>query len=139
MALSVATLTSTTYRHAVALSYRHLYKTVLRTIRYSVPSRYVLRGVLRAAFRAGSPRDFDPQRIVNTIAFLDRAGSPGTMERKILKSMTMVRYWQQPGIAGVPPLFYYRVGLDWDLLKIPNKHYNRVLHLLNESLGLCLR
>lgn len=96
MSLTVQALKSTNHKHAVILSYRHIHRTVLQTIRYSAPSRYVLRGVVRAAFRKGKPDEFDPQRIVNTISFLQRAAYPLTMEKKILKTMTMVRYWQQP-------------------------------------------
>lgn len=104
MALSVATLKATSPSHAIVLSYRHLYKTTLRSVRYSIPSRYVLRGAIRAAFRSRTAEDFDPQRIVNTIAFLERAGCSGTMEKKILKTLTMVRYWDQGHIPNYAPL-----------------------------------
>lgn len=96
--------------HAIRLSYRHIYKTALRSIRYSTPTRYLIRNALRSAYRSGKPSDFDATKIVNTISFLERAGVPRTMERRILKTWGVVRYWEQPGIVGGIALYVFPKG-----------------------------
>lgn len=85
-------------QHAIPIAYRHLYRTGLKTIRYSKPNRYVLRNVLRAAFRKAQPEEFEPSRIVSTLGFLERAGETNGMEHKIVKNLLHVRYWQQPTV-----------------------------------------
>ena len=103
----LTTLTTAPPSASIPLSYRHIYKTALRSIRYSTPTRYLIRNTLRTAYRKGNASDFDATKIVNTISFLERAGTTGTMERKILKTWGMVRYWEQPGVVGGVPLYVF--------------------------------
>ncbi|EER28182.1 hypothetical protein D8B26_006856 [Coccidioides posadasii str. Silveira] len=140
MSLTVDTLRSVSYRHAVVLSYRHLYRTALRTVRYTKPERVNVRNILRSAFRSGSSEDFSPQRIINTIRFIDRGKQPGTTERKILKNLTRVNFYRGPSMVWNPPFFSKkRTNADYKFRSIPYVHFDNALHLLNESLELCLR
>ncbi|EFQ98922.1 hypothetical protein MGYG_01935 [Nannizzia gypsea CBS 118893] len=136
MTLTVQALESVTYKHGVTMAFRHLYRTALKTVQYSSPSRYVIRWVLRSSFRKGTDVDFNPRRIVNTLHFLENASQLGSLERKILKTLTMVRYWQQPHIACNSPMVIGRIPRPQS---IGARQFNRTLHLLNESMGLCLK
>lgn len=80
-------------------AYRHLYRQGLKVIRYSTPSRHVLRSTLRKAFRSSETRDFDPSRIANTLRFLERATEVAGLEHKIVRNLLLTRYWQVPEIA----------------------------------------
>ena len=80
---------------AIIQAYRNLYKASLYACRYSTPSRYILRNQLRTAFRKGSVADFNPDRITNTLEFLDGAGREAGMESRILKNLTEVEYWRR--------------------------------------------
>ncbi|PGH05620.1 hypothetical protein AJ80_08312 [Polytolypa hystricis UAMH7299] len=106
MTLTVSALETQFRRRAILLAYRHLYRTGLRTIRFARPARYVLRGILRSAFRSGSPEGFEPQRIVNTLQFLQRASEATTTEHKIVKTIIHVRFWQQPQMRKEKKLGY---------------------------------
>lgn len=81
---------------AVVHAYRHLYRQGLKALHYSVPARHVLVKTLRSGFRSSSPNDFSPQRVSNTMQFLQRATDVAGMEHKILRNLMIVRYWEQP-------------------------------------------
>lgn len=80
----------------VVHAYRHLYRQGLKVIRYSTPSRHVLRSILRNAFRSSKAQDFDPSRIANTLRFLERATEVAGLEHKIVRNLLLTRYWQLP-------------------------------------------
>lgn len=86
-------------RQDVVHAYRHLYRQGLKAIRYSTPSRHVLRTSLRASFRNSPPTEFDSMRIANTLGFLERACNTAGLEHKILKNLLLSRYWELPNIA----------------------------------------
>src|SRR5436190_13828268 len=98
MPLTQHFLHSAEQKHAILLAYRHLYRQGLKAIRYSSPSRHVLLRMLRSSFRSGSPSEFDPQRITNTLLFLQRASEVAGIEHKIMKNLILVRYWEQPQV-----------------------------------------
>lgn len=80
---------------AILQAYRALYKSCLYAVRYSHPSRNILRDQLRTAFRKSTAASFDSDRIKNTLEFLDGAGREAGIESKILKGLTEVEYWRQ--------------------------------------------
>lgn len=75
-------------------AYRHLYRHSLRAIRFSKPARYTLRDRLRLAFRKGSVGDLEPQKIKNTVEFLELATHDTGLEHKIVKNLLFV-WWDQ--------------------------------------------
>lgn len=94
---------------AVVHAYRHLYRQGLKVVNYSTPSRHVLRNTLRSAFRTGTRKEFQPQKIANTLNFLRRACDVAGLEHKIVRNVLMVNYWEQPRMRKeyrvyVPPL-----------------------------------
>lgn len=81
---------------AVVHAYRHFYRQGLKAIHYSTPSRHILVKTLRSSFRSSPPDDFNPQRVSNTLRFLQRATDVAGIEHKILKNLMITRYWEQP-------------------------------------------
>jgi hypothetical protein len=79
---------------SITTAYRHLYRTTLKAVRYSTPARYSARDVLRRAFRETPNQGYDPQRIANTVNFLDRAAKYAGFEHRILKNMLFIRWWR---------------------------------------------
>lgn len=79
---------------AVIHAYRHLYRHSLRAIQFSKPARYTLRDRLRLAFRKGSVTDFEPQRVKNTVEFLQYATRENGVEHKVVKNLLFV-WWVQ--------------------------------------------
>ena len=75
-------------------NYRQLYQALLRAVRYSKPARYLCRDRLRNAFRNSPPEAFDPQRIANTLHFLDCASKTAGLEHKIVKNLAFV-WWEK--------------------------------------------
>ncbi|KAE8379462.1 hypothetical protein BDV26DRAFT_259511, partial [Aspergillus bertholletiae] len=127
-------------QRAVIQAYRHLYRQGLRVINYSTPSRHVLLRTLRSSFRSSSRHDFDPQRIANTLRFLQRAADAVGVEHKIVKNLMMVRYWEQPQVRKDLRLLK-GLGIDQkesSLRRDASEQFNLTLMLLNESLGICL-
>ncbi|KAA8652243.1 uncharacterized protein ATNIH1004_001147 [Aspergillus tanneri] len=126
---------------AILHAYRHLYRQGLKVVNYSTPSRHVLLHTLRSSFRSGSPQDFDPQKIANTLRFLQRARDVAGMEHKIVKNILIARYWEQP-ILNKEFRILYGLGINQkeaSLRESANEQFNLTLMLLNESLGTCLR
>ena len=85
-------------------AYRHIYKALLRAVRYSAPSRYVARDRVRNAFRTSIRGDFDATRIARTLHFLDGATKVAGLEHMILKNLTHV-WWERK--AKVPYVKMY--------------------------------
>lgn len=90
--------TAAVNQQAIVLAYRHLYRQGLKAVNYSTPARHVLRRILRSSFRSASRDEFDPNRVVNTLQFLERAADSRGLEHKIVKNLIMVRYWEQPQV-----------------------------------------
>ncbi|KAJ5489597.1 hypothetical protein N7539_004487 [Penicillium diatomitis] len=128
-------------RQDVVHAYRHLYRQGLKAIRYSTPSRHVLRTSLRASFRDSPPTEFDSLRISNTLRFLERACNVAGLEHKILKNLLLSRYWELPNIAKESRVLR-SLGLGKEEQKLRKVAYNQLsltLKRLNESLGTCLK
>lgn len=75
-------------------AYRHLYRHSLRAIQFSKPARYTLRDRLRLAFRKGCASDYEPQKVQNTLEFLQHATRESGLEHKIVKNLLFV-WWVQ--------------------------------------------
>lgn len=75
-------------------AYRHLYRHGLRAVQFSKPARYTLRDRIRLSFRRGSAVDFEPERVANTLEFLQYATRENGLEHKIVKNLLFV-WWQQ--------------------------------------------
>lgn len=84
-------------QQAIVHAYRHLYRHSLRAIQFSKPARYTLRDRIRLAFRKGSAADYEPQRIRNTLEFLQYATKESGLEHKILKNLMFVWHVQDTG------------------------------------------
>ncbi|KAL2002480.1 hypothetical protein VTN02DRAFT_6702 [Thermoascus thermophilus] len=132
-------LTKAVDQRALIHAYRHLYRQGLKVVNYSTPSRHVLLQILRSSFRSGSREDFDPERISNTLRFLQRASESTGLEHKIVKNLIMVRYWEQPHVKKDVRVVKGQDKKEIHLRKNANNHFNATLMLLNESLGICLR
>ncbi|EUC50647.1 hypothetical protein COCMIDRAFT_81505 [Bipolaris oryzae ATCC 44560] len=118
-------------------AYRHLYRHSLRAIQFSKPARYTLRDRLRLAFRRGSADDFAPQKVHNTLEFLQHATRENGLEHKIVKNLLFVWWLQSQG--GHPR--HKAKTLTHDELEIKTTAYDVFNHnicMLNESMGLCL-
>lgn len=76
-------------------SYRHLYRHALYAVRYAVPERYVIRDELRRAYRSGSVADFNREKIVETVAFLQSATEEAGTAHKIVRNITHMWWWQE--------------------------------------------
>jgi len=71
----------------VIQSYRHLYRGVLRAVRFSKPARFTARDQLRSAFRKGTIADLDVKKIARTLEFLKNAEEERGLEHKIVKNL----------------------------------------------------
>ncbi|KAJ5112114.1 hypothetical protein N7532_000159 [Penicillium argentinense] len=126
---------------SVLHAYRHLYRQGLKVIRYSKPSRYVLRATLRTAFRETPREQFDASRVANTLRFLERAADTIGFEHRIVKNLLVTRYWETTPI-GKDSRILRNLGLgnmESRLRKSAHQHFDLTLERLNESLGTCLR
>ncbi|KAL2221412.1 hypothetical protein M432DRAFT_273185 [Thermoascus aurantiacus ATCC 26904] len=132
-------LTKAVDQRAIVLAYRHLYRQGLKLVNYSAPARHVILRILRSSFRSASRDDFDPERISNTLHFLQRASEYRGLEHKIVKNLIMVRYWEQPQVKKDVRMVKGQDKKEIHLRKNANSHFNATLMLLNESLGTCLR
>jgi hypothetical protein len=125
--------------HAELLSaYRHLYRSGLRAVQYSSPARYNIRDKLRKSFRTESPENFNPDRIGNTIRFLETAAERRGLEHKIVKNLCLVEYYWGAENRNAE----YRAGLrvfGADVVKPLGDGFRECVGLLNQSEGLELR
>ena len=117
-------------------AYRNLYRAGLRAVQYSSPARFTLRDRLRRAFRASPASDFDQQRILNTLEFLDGAAKTTGIEHHIVRSLLMVWWYESYQWK-----LRYRTS---DKTEIAFKtraydHFYHTLRMLNESMGMCIR
>lgn len=76
-------------------AYRKLMRTSLQAVQYSKPARFAVRDIINEAFREQPASAFNAFRIKNTIGFLETAKQHTGYESKIVKNLTMVKYWQK--------------------------------------------
>ena len=74
-------------------AYRHLYRELLRAVRFATPARYTARDQIRKAFR--QPGEFDQAGLKRTIWFLKAAAKETGMEHKILKTLLRVAWHRE--------------------------------------------
>ncbi|KAI9753463.1 MAG: Vacuolar protein sorting-associated protein 20 [Chaenotheca gracillima] len=126
---------------AIVQAYRSLYREALRAVQYSKPGRYVVRDQIREGFRKGSREEFDASKIANTLEFLQGAAKERGQEHRILKNLVQTHFIRKRKTEAV-------VGSARDLEQLQTilqsrqrsyVAYERTLHMLNESMGLCLR
>lgn len=126
----------------VLRAYRTLYKQALISINYSRPSRYTLRDHLREGFRKGHRSDFDAARIKNTLQFLHGATYNTTLEHKVLMCLLHTWWWQKYQENIKPQTLKSRPKSQTEEVKIRRKthdHFNHLIKMLNESMGMCIR
>jgi hypothetical protein len=123
-------------RDVIIGAYRDLYRAGLRAVQYSSPARYTIRDRLRRAFRECPIQDFEPQRITNTLEFLEGARKSNGLEHHVLRNLLMVWYYEP---------FQWMKRKDsrdtQDLVARVRAYdsFHHTLRMLNESMGLCLR
>lgn len=76
-------------------AYRHLYRSVLQAVQYSMPARFVARDILRDAFRFGDPATFNEDKTERTVEFLKNAARERGLEHKIVKNLLHTSYWRK--------------------------------------------
>jgi len=105
-------------------------------VQYSSPARYTIRDRLRRAFRECPVEDFEPQRVANTLEFLDGARKSNGLEHHVLRNLLMTWYWEP-----------YQWANRRDYKDIPDvvarmrayDGFHHTVRMLNETMGLCLR
>lgn len=83
-------------------AYRKLFRAGLRAVKFSKPARFVVRDQLRAAFREGNAKDFDPDRVKRTVWFLTLAGEGSRLEHKIVQNLVRTQYTRQTMATSKP-------------------------------------
>ncbi|KAH8728830.1 hypothetical protein GQ44DRAFT_737521 [Phaeosphaeriaceae sp. PMI808] len=126
-------MSSKTIIHA----YRHLYRQSLRAVQFSKPARYTLRHRLRLAFRKGSASDFEPQKVENTLEFLQYATRENGLEHKIVKNLLFVWWMQEKGGRGRTKS-RLPTAEELEIKTTAYDAFNHNIRMLNESMGLCL-
>jgi hypothetical protein len=79
-------------RQTLRTAYRHLLKAAYAAVQYTVPERFIVRDKLRRAFRFSPTSRYNPQRIHNTLEFLDLAATKRGLEHKLVKNLCLVHY-----------------------------------------------
>ncbi|KAI4646866.1 hypothetical protein J4E93_005090 [Alternaria ventricosa] len=125
-------------QQAVLHAYRHLYRHSLRAIQFSKPARYTLRDRIRLAFRKGSAADYEPQRIQNTLEFLQYATRQNGLEHKIVKNLLFVWWVQNHGGRNKHNPKNAMTREDLEVKTTAYDVFNHNIRMLNESMGLCL-
>ncbi|KAK0651462.1 hypothetical protein B0T16DRAFT_453922 [Cercophora newfieldiana] len=134
----------------ILTSYRHLLRAALRAVHYAHPQRFVVRDVMREAFRdAKAIGTYDRKRIRNTIFFLNTAAREAGLETDILKNLVRVA-WERRNLRGRRDWHVLMKEKEMEgrkkknLLPDPIKgreyeHYERTIAMLNDMMELCLR
>jgi hypothetical protein len=121
-------------------AYRDLYRHGLYACKHSVPARYHVRDILRGAFRDNVTTNFDPQRVQNTLRFLEQARLHRGIEHKITKNLLMIRWWRTRPAAKTGAK--HHIGKQTPearaLRRDVYQHFDATLAMLNESQQLCL-
>ncbi|CAI6332569.1 unnamed protein product [Periconia digitata] len=118
--------------------YRHLYRHGLRAVQFSKPARYVLRDRLRLAFRKPTQKnEYNPQRIQNTIEFLQYATTHSGLEHKVLKNLLQV--WRCQALGGkAKPTGKTPIRDELRINSTAYDAFNHHIDLLNESMEMCI-
>ncbi|KAF2032678.1 DUF1763-domain-containing protein [Setomelanomma holmii] len=124
-------------REAIIHAYRHLYRHSLRAVHFSKPARYTLRDRLRLAFRKGDPINFAPQRLENTIEFLQYATRENGLEHKIVKNLLFV-WWMQDKGGRARPTTRVPTREELEIKTTAYDTFNHSICMLNESMYMCL-
>ncbi|EPQ61475.1 BgtA-20996 [Blumeria graminis f. sp. tritici] len=119
-------------------AYRHLYRAVLRAVKYSKPARYLARDELRNAFRYEKSSNFDALKIERTIKFLDLAASYRGIEHFLVKNVLHTKFWAKKN-AQHKPISKIKDGTKKQQFLNSTIHYDRTLDMLNKTLNICLR
>lgn len=82
-------------RYDIVKSYRDLYRSALRAVQFSSPSRYTLKSQIRLAYRSNDTESFNPTKIENTLLFLRYAAKERGLEHRLLKTLLHVWWWQE--------------------------------------------
>ena len=130
------------YKAAVKLSYRHLYQTALRAVKYSKPARYTIRDRLRWAFRKSPANSLDPIRIRNTLAFLYHAQKSKSLEHRVLRTLLFTWHYDWAAFpAKLPDNLRSKVyGPQEHYLRSTTRdQFNHTVRMLNESMGMCIK
>ena len=125
----------TASKQDIIRAYRNLYRAGLRAIQYSAPARFTFRDHLRRAFRASPASDFDQQRVLNTLEFLDGAARTTGIEHHIVRNILVV-WWHEP--------YQWKTRYSVDKTEVAFKiraydHFYHTLRMFNESMGMCIR
>jgi hypothetical protein len=83
-------------------TYRALLRASLRAIHFSRPARHTLVSRLRLAFTKNPASAYNPQKVANTLEFLEYARTQTGLEHKILKNLLLV-WWNQDRGGKVKP------------------------------------
>jgi hypothetical protein len=118
-------------------AYRHLYRHSLRAIQFSKPARYTLRDRIRLAFRRSPATNFNPQRIANTIEFLQYATRENGLEHRILKNLLHVWWVQARGGTRKITKKLSR-SEEIEIKTTAYDTFNHNIKMLNESMEMCL-
>jgi len=78
-------------------AYRHLLRSGLHAVQFSMPARFVVQSQLRKAFRVrpGESKTFDPEAVRRTIWFLKAAAAERGLEHKIVKNLIRVTWHRE--------------------------------------------
>jgi hypothetical protein len=82
-------------RAEIRLTYRKLYQSALRAVKYTSPDKLIVREKLRHAFRELPAESFDAARIARTVEFLDNAARMKGLETKIVKNLIHIAWGKQ--------------------------------------------
>ncbi|KAF2143854.1 uncharacterized protein K452DRAFT_224438 [Aplosporella prunicola CBS 121167] len=122
----------------VLLAYRQLYTHALRAVQYSAPARYTLRDHLRLAFRRTSPAAYDRQKIDNTLEFLRGAAREKGLEHRIVKSLIHTWWHERLFKQSSRYTVDQKDRNEVKCLRTAYDPFNHTLHMLNESMGMCI-
>jgi len=81
-------------------TYRAVLRASLRAIHFAKPARYTLVSRLRLAFTKNPTSAYSPQKVANTLEFLEYARTQTGLEHKILKNLLFVWWNQDKGGKG---------------------------------------
>ncbi|KFX91374.1 hypothetical protein O988_07770, partial [Pseudogymnoascus sp. VKM F-3808] len=113
----------------------HLYKGLLRAVRYSKPSRFIVRDELRLAYRKSDSGAFDEGKIARTLEFIEGAAREKGIESQILKNMCHTEHMRR--FTGRNAMHRPK-GVAGAVKEKSFEHYNSTIAMLNDSMGMCL-
>ncbi|KAK5660912.1 hypothetical protein OQA88_12285 [Cercophora sp. LCS_1] len=138
-------------RQEIIRAYRALLRAGLRAVHFASPGHHVVRAQLRKAFRdpqATYQTHFNKFRILRTVHFLNAATYEAGLEHKLLKNLVRVEWershsgegrgtWKK-ALARMREA-EQKKGVGKREAERGYGEYERLVEMVNESLGLCLR